>query len=80
MNLLTFIQSGDPIVYFLGASSLIKFAAMRNWHRRIAPNAKLVGKVTALNVFPVKSMKGIPVCVMDCATQGPLTESGIHDR
>ena len=63
--MLEFLQTRDPVLYFLGLSSALKWYYIWSWNRK-----QYVGRVSQLFIYPVKSMAGISVTSMECNYNG----------
>ena len=48
----------DQVLVALCSSAVLKYLVLYYGHRRKPANAKLVGKVSAIWYYPVKSLKG----------------------
>jgi len=71
----------DPVFLFLAGAAVAKLTfAYLSWNKR-PPRAMLVGHVTGLTLYPVKSMKGVPLEDAECTYSGiRLPGTDIHDR
>jgi len=71
-----------PLVY-VAVSAAVKFFVSYNYAGRasVPRRARCVGRVTRLNVYPVKSMDGLHVDEAVCTHTGlKLTDAELFDR
>lgn len=69
----------DQILLALGASSALKYALMYLMKDRKPNNLEFVGRISRLNLYPVKSLKDVSLPQANCTKKG-LEFNGFFDR
>ena len=75
------VGSPDPVLYFLSATAALKFIVAYLNHKSVPKQAKCVGKISRITLFPLKSSRGIDLDSAECTFSGlKMTEKNILDR
>ena len=70
-----------PLIYGAASVAVKIYLYAQEGRRLVPPRAKLVGRVTQLNLFPVKSLDGIQVDQAECTSTGlKLENEELYDR
>ena len=69
----------DTTLGFLAASAALKYYIFTRWYDRRPRQATVVGRVSTLNFFPVKSAGNIVLEEATCTDHGMVTQ-GTNDR
>ena len=74
------ISEGADVLLYMGLSGLLKYYIYYQWKDRKPANAKLVGTVSALRLYPFKSALGLEQRQIECKSNKGPSNGTITDR
>lgn len=75
------VGSPDPVLYFLSATAVLKLVLSYLNCRSVPKEAKRVGKISRITLFPLKSSRGIDLDAADCTFSGlKMNGQNVYDR
>ena len=81
VNTYNMVGSPDPVLYFLSATAALKFLVSYLNYRSVPKEAKRVGKISRITLFPLKSARGIDLDAAECTFSAlKMTGKNVCDR